>query len=82
MRKTLYSVEKTDGIADVLFQMQKDTLGEIDKTDSDHDHLYDVYEEKGMLCQNGKIYKSNPYSPDGDFDGASDYDEMRGSWLE
>lgn len=73
-----YSVGKLDSIANLLFELQKDTLGELDKTDSDKDGLYNVYEKHGMLCQNGKIYKSNPYSPDGDFDGVSDYEEMGG----
>lgn len=74
-----YSVEKTDSIADVLFELQKDTLGKIDTTDTDGDGLYDVYEENGMLCQNGKIMKSSKDLKHTDSDGVNDFEEMGGA---
>lgn len=74
-----YSVDKAGSIANLLFKLQTNILGEIDTKDSDGDGLYDVFEEKGMMCPNGKIIKTNPYSPDSDFDGVRDYEEMGGA---
>ncbi len=70
-----YTVEKTESIADVLFKLKKDTMGELKTKDSDGDGLYDIL-EKGMLCQNGKIEVTNPYAKDSDFDFVKDLDEM------
>lgn len=72
-----YTVEKTESIADVLFKLKKDTMGELKTKDSDGDGLYDIL-EKGMLCQNGKIEVTNPYAKDSDFDFVKDLDEMGG----
>lgn len=80
--------EKTGGVfclaknasdlSDIMFQMEKSIIGIIDTKDSDGDGIYDVYEEKGMLCSNGKIIKTNKNKKDSDGDGLSDYEEMVG----
>ncbi len=73
-----YMIDDTTEIADLLFQLQKKTLGELDTKDSDGDGLYDVYEKNGMLCANGKIVESSARTRHTDVDGISDYDEMKG----
>ena len=65
-------------LSDVLFQMQKSIMGPINTKDSDGDGIYDVFEEKGMFCPNGKIIKINKNKKDSDGDGVSDYKEMTG----
>lgn len=74
-----YSVEKAGSISDIIFKIQTKILGEIDTTDTDGDGLYDVFETKGMLCQNGRVIKSNPREWDSDGDKISDFAEMGGA---
>lgn len=68
--------EKASALSAAIFGMEQSIMGEIDTTDSDGDGIYDVYEEKGMLCSNGRIIKTNKYKKDSDGDGLSDYSEM------
>ena len=70
--------ENASDLSDSMFQMEKSIIGEINTKDSDGDGIYDVYEEKGMLCSNGKIIKTNKNKKDSDGDGLSDYEEMVG----
>lgn len=74
-----YSVEKAGSISDVIFKIQTKILGEIDTTDTDGDGLYDVFETKGMLSQNGRVIKSDPREWDSDGDKISDFAEMGGA---
>lgn len=73
-----YSVDKAGSIANLLFQLQTNILGEIDTKDSDKDGLYDVFEEQGMMCPNGKIIKTDPNNWDSDGDNLGDFVEMGG----
>ena len=70
------NVEKTSDLSNIMFKMEDNIMGAIDKTDSDKDGIFDVYEEKGMFCSNGKIIKTNKNKKDSDGDGLSDYYEF------
>ncbi len=74
-----FSVEKAGSISDIIFKIQTGILGEIDTTDTDGDGLYDVFETKGMMCQNGRVIKTNPREWDSDGDKISDFAEMGGT---
>lgn len=64
-----------DKIETVYAEIEKKTLNKIDKTDSDRDGLYDVYENQGMRLKNGKLIKTNPNKKDTDGDGMTDFEE-------
>ena len=49
---------------------------EIDKTDTDGDGLYDIFETAGMKTQNGTIITSNRLKADTDGDGLKDGEEI------
>lgn len=70
-----YTVEKTESIADVLFKLKKDTMGELNTKDSDGDGLYDIL-EKGMLCQNGKIVVTDPGDANSDSNDENDLNDL------
>ena len=63
-------------LTEVMKQVQQDTLGEIDTTDTDGDGLYDVYEVNGMRIATGEIIYTNPNEADTDGDGITDGEEM------
>ena len=71
-----YYAATADEIRDAIWGVQEDTIGEIDKTDTDGDGLYDIYEIAGMRLPNGQIIYSNPQERDTDGDGLSDGEEM------
>lgn len=70
---TFYYAATADEIRKSLYQVQE---GTIDKTDSDLDGLYDIYETAGMKIPNGQIVYSDPTKKDTDGDGLSDAEEM------
>ena len=61
-----------------FYETHSMTVGDIDKTDTDHDGLYDTYEIVGMHLANGQIVTSDPLKPHSDTDGLSDFEEMGG----
>ena len=71
-RKQYTGQAAEEEIREAIFGIQQDTIGEIDKTDSDHDGLYDIYETADMMLPNGKCVYTNPQTRDTDGDGLSD----------
>lgn len=51
-------------------------LNNLDKTDNDHDGLYDILETVGIRLLNGKIIHTDPTNPDSDGDGLKDGEEI------
>ena len=75
---SFFSVKNASDLSAAIFKMEKNIIGTVDTTDRDGDGIYDVYEEKGMLCSNGKIVRTDKNKMDSDRDGLSDYYEMTG----
>ena len=73
--KFFYATNSSE-VINSLSKIQRETLDEIDTTDTDGDGLYDVLETKGMIASNGHYYYSNPNMNDTDRDGISDKEEM------
>ncbi len=71
-----YYAATAEEIRDAIWGIQEDTIGEIDKTDTDGDGLYDIYETAGMRIPNGQVIYSDPTKKDTDGDGLSDGQEM------
>lgn len=76
---TYYYAATTESLSEIISELQGDTVGYVDPTDSDGDGLYDVYEVNGMRLSNGKIVYTDPNKTDTDGDGGSDYDAMGGA---
>lgn len=77
-----YYAEKASEIREVLYQIEENTLSEIDKTDTDKDGIYDTYEIAGMRLPNGKVIYADPMKKDTDGDGLTDGEEMGGLKLD
>ena len=76
---TYYYAATTENLSEIISELQGNTVGYVDPTDSDGDGLYDVYEVNGMRLSNGKIVYTDPNKTDTDGDGVSDYDAMGGA---
>jgi|GEM_PF-3333226 len=73
---TLYYAKTAEEIRKAIFGVQDKTVGSIDKTDTDGDGLYDIYETAGMIISNGRCIYSDPLLRDTDGDGLTDDYEM------
>lgn len=70
-----YHAKTANELGDIFRNLRKQTIEEIDTTDTDGDGLYDVYETKGMLAPNGQVITTDPNKADTDGDGLTDYEE-------
>lgn len=73
---TFYYAATAEEIREAIYGVQKDSMGEIDTTDTDGDGLYDIYEMAGMITPNGNYVYSDPQRRDTDGDGLTDGEEM------
>lgn len=70
-----YYCPTTAQIETVFAKIQNVSLDKIDKTDSDKDGVYDIFETNGVRLPNGKLIKSDCKKADTDGDGLSDGEE-------
>lgn len=61
-----------------FYSMRKDG---VDWKDTDKDGMPDVFEQKGIRVDYGKVIKSDENKSDTDGDGVSDFDEINGSRI-
>ena len=71
-----YYAATAEEIRKAIWGVQEETIGEIDKTDTDGDGLYDIYETAGMMLPNGRVMYTDPFKKDTDGDGLTDAEEM------
>lgn len=71
-----YYCRSSNEIETMLGEIQGETVGIIDTTDTDGDGLFDVYETKGFRLVNGRLIQSDPNKEDTDGDGLTDFEEI------
>ena len=68
-----YRATTADDLSNLFTKISMD---DIDKTDTDGDGLYDVFETAGMKLANGRVIYTDPLKADTDGDGLKDGEEI------
>lgn len=71
-----YYCKSVEDIETVCGIIQNKTIDNIDKTDTDGDGLFDIYETVGIKLSNGRITYSDPQCIDTDNDNLTDFEEI------